>query len=127
MTSIMADTRLTEGTKSPKSGWALVKSGSLLVLPAIVFMLAFYIVPIGKLIEVSFRASDGNVGFSLSAYASVLTSRRFLLSLERTLRISAIATSVTLLIALPIALSLIGAGRRTRTFVLVVTFVSLSA
>lgn len=117
----------TEKIWAPKLWLELAKYRSLLVAPAIVFMLAFYVVPVAKLIAASFRASDADAGLSLSAYVSVLGSQRFLSSLERTLGISVIATGLTFLIALPIALFLIGAGRRTRTFVLIVTFVSLSA
>jgi putative spermidine/putrescine transport system permease protein len=100
-------------------------TGLLLILPAVVFMAAFYVLPMARLAMSGFQP-DGE-GWSLSIFASLLTSRRAMAALERTLRIAAITTGITFVMAVPIALFLIGAGRRMRTFILVITFVSLAA
>lgn len=99
----------------------------LLAAPAIAFMLVFYLYPLLTLVESSLRAPDGGPALSFAQYAEILGSRRVLATLERTLRLSVLTTLIALLISYPIALYLVGAGRRMRTAILVFAFASLAA
>ncbi len=99
----------------------------LLALPAIAFMLVFYLYPLVGLIGSSVQPTEGGAGLSLDQYASALNSRRIQATLQRTVRLSVIATLLTLLISYPIALFLVGASHRVRTAILIFTFVSLAA
>ena len=99
---------------------------ALLIIPALVFVAVFYVYPLVNLLDASLRDPNA-AGVSLGQYVSVLNSRRVIATLERTLRLSVLSTVITLLLSYPIALYLIGAGRRIRTAILIVTFVSLAA
>ena len=99
---------------------------ALLIVPALVFVAMFYVYPLVNLLDASLRDPNA-VGLSLTQYVSVLNSRRVIATLERTLRLSLLSTIITLLLSYPIALYLIGASRRIRTAILIVTFVSLAA
>ncbi len=99
---------------------------ALLIVPALVFVAVFYVYPLVNLLDASLRDPNA-VGLSLTQYVSVLNSRRVIATLERTLRLSLLSTIITLLLSYPIALYLIGASRRIRTTILIVTFVSLAA
>lgn len=99
---------------------------ALLVLPALVFMLVFYIHPLASLVASSLRSPD-MAGWSLTQYVGLLGSRRVVSTLERTMRLSILATALTFVIAYPIALYLVAASRRMRTIILIFTFVSLAA
>jgi putative spermidine/putrescine transport system permease protein len=99
---------------------------ALLIVPALVFVAVFYVYPLVNLLDASLRDPNA-AGLSLTQYVSVLNSRRVIATLARTLRLSLLSTIITLLLSYPIALYLIGASRRIRTTILIVTFVSLAA
>ena len=100
---------------------------ALLIVPALVFVAVFYVYPLVNLLDASLRDPNGAPVFPSTQYVSVLDSRRVIATLERTLRLSLLSTVITLLLSYPIALYLIGASRRIRTAILIVTFVSLAA
>ncbi|WP_108659225.1 ABC transporter permease [Acuticoccus kandeliae] len=99
----------------------------LLLLPAVAFMVVFYIHPVLMMLETSVQPPEGAAGITAQHYAEVFDSRRMMASLERTIRLSALSTLITFLIAYPIALFLIGARPWLRTSILVFTFASLAA
>ena len=113
------------------TGRASVRVGLLLVAPALVFLLVFYVVPLGYMVEESLHPwqSDGGnpATFSVEQYETLAKGGRTLRAFERTLRISALSTAITLALAYPIALMLLWAGRRLRTAVLVIVFLSLAS
>jgi ABC-type spermidine/putrescine transport system permease subunit I len=102
-----------------------------LVAPALVFLLVFYILPLGWMVEESLHPWAGDGGnpkaWSGEHYTRVAQGGRTVRVFERTLRISAISTVITLLAAYPVALMLLWAGRRVRAAVLVVVFLSLAS
>lgn len=106
-------------------------TGLLLIAPALIFLAVFYLVPLGYMVEESLSSSvadpDPRVGLSLYQFERVWASGRSWRALERTVRISAISTFITLLIAYPIALYLLQVGARLRTGILITVFVSLAS
>jgi len=112
---------------------ALPGRAGLLVLPALAFMVVFYLYPVSMMLQTSVEpAASGATaakagGITFQHYGEVLDSRRMTASLERTIRLSAISTLITFVIAYPIALFLVGARPWLRTAILVFTFASLAA
>lgn len=106
-------------------------TGLLLIAPALVFLAAFYLVPLGYMVEESLRSApadmDPRAGLHLFQYDRVWNSGRSWRALERTVRISAISTLLTLLIAYPIALFLFQVRAFWRTTILITIFVSLAS
>jgi len=106
-------------------------TGLVLVAPALAFLVVFYLVPLGYMVEESLHPWQGDGGdpaaWSLEQYRKAAESGRAVRALERTVRISTIATVLTLAVSYPIALLLRRAGRRTRTAVLSIVFVSLAS
>ena len=90
-------------------------------------MLAAYVLPLAGLVTQSLHGAETPPQWGLSQYAAALGSRRVMAALGRTLRLGVLATAITFAVSYPIALFLVGAGRRLRTAVLLVTFVSLAA
>lgn len=117
-----------EATGAARSRWLI---GLALVGPALVFLVVFFVVPLGYMVEESLRPWKGEGGneaaFSLEQYGKVTQSARTLRSFERTLRIASVSTAITFLISYPIALMLLWAGRKLRTTVLVIVFLSLAS
>lgn len=107
------------------------RAGWLLLAPALVFLLVFYLLPLGTMVEESLRSWSGDPapkgGFTLYQYGRVWEGRRPWRALERTVRISLLSTAIAFLIAYPIALYLLQAGRRLRTAILLAVFVSLAS
>lgn len=105
--------------------------GLALVAPALVFLFAFFVVPLGYMVEESLHPWQGDGGneaaFSTGQYQKLANSARTLRSFERTLRIATVATAITFAVSYPIALMLLWAGRRLRTSLLVVVFLSLAS
>lgn len=97
----------------------------------LVFLLAFYVLPMGRMLAESFTWWSGDpeagTGYTLYQYAKTFESGRAWGAIERTFRISLISVALCLVISYPIALWLVGAGRALRTGVLIVTFISLAA
>jgi mannopine transport system permease protein len=108
--------------------WAI---GLALVAPALVFLLVFYLVPLGYMVEESLHPWRGDGGdeaaWSLEQYRKVAQGGRTVRAMERTVRISLVATVLTLAVCYPIALLLVRSGRRVRTVLLSVVFVSLAS
>lgn len=104
---------------------ARLSPAALLILPAAAFMLAAYVVPLAALVGQSFHGDGASL--DLSQYVAIAGSRRIMAALGRTLRLAVVATALTFLLSYPIALYLVGAGRRVRTCILMLTFVSLAA
>ena len=102
-------------------------NASCLIVPAAAFMLLFYVYPLLHMATASLYGPDGGESLSLGQYFGILSSRRVISTLERTLRLSLLATGITFLLSYPIALYLVGAGRRMRTVILIFAFVSLAA
>lgn len=106
-------------------------TGLLLVAPAVLFLVAFYLLPLGLLLEESLHPWSGDAdpaaAIGLQQYARVWSSGRSWRALERTVRISLVSTVVTFLLAYPIALLLLRAGPRLRTAILLSLFVSLAS
>lgn len=105
--------------------------GLALVTPALVFLLVFYLVPLGYMVEESLHPWRGDGGdeaaWSLEQYRKVAQGGRTVRALERTVRISVVSTVLTLAVSYPIALLLVRSGRRVRTALLAVIFVSLAS
>mgnify|MGYP006277735011 FL=1 len=97
--------------------------------PAAAVLIAFYAVPFIRMLVESLSPSAGSIGWGLSLehYDKLAGSGRVQRALARTLRISAWATLLTLLISFPLALYLVRAGRLIRTVFLVALFVSLAS
>jgi ABC-type spermidine/putrescine transport system permease subunit I len=97
--------------------------------PLVLFLLVFYALPFANMLTQSLNPGDGvtDQGLTLQQYVKTWDSNRVMRALARTFRLSVITVMVTLLIAYPIALLMVQAGKRTRTLVLIVTFVSLAA
>lgn len=85
-----------------------VNPGFLLLLPAVVFFLVVFVVPVGLMISYSFRgqAPDGTLasGFTLTNYARLATVDLYLKVLFATLRVSLFTTIAAALLAYPLAL-----------------------
>ena len=127
MTAAPTGLAIPDATAPLAARWRWNTSGvGLLLLPVLAFMAVFYVYPLMSMLAASLQDPDG-AGLSFGQYVSALNSRRVIATLERTLRLSALATVITLLLSYPIALYLVGASRRIRTMILIVTFVSLAA
>lgn len=102
-----------------------------MLAPLLMFMLTFYAVPFANMIRESFEPWQGDevkqVSFTTLQYEKTVTRARTKKSLARTFRISFIATVVTLVISYPVALLLLRTGRRLRSAILLITFVSLAS
>lgn len=105
--------------------------GLALLAPALVFLIAFFVVPMGYMVEESLHPWKGDGGneaeLSVEQYRKVAGAGRTLRSFERTLRIAAISTAITFVVSYPIALMLLWANRRLRTSLLVIIFLSLAS
>lgn len=114
----------------PKAGppWG---PAALLLAPALVFLLAFYVAPMARMLAESFTWWSGDPaagpGWTLHQYLKTWESGRSSGAILRTFRIALISVALCLAISYPIALWLISAGRALRTAVLLITFVSLAA
>lgn len=102
-----------------------------LIGPLLIFMGAFYAVPFGKLAGESVQSWIGEdvpkktptVAYYKKTFSSARTSR----ALERTFRISLIATVIALFICYPVALLLLRLNRTVRSVVLLIIFISLAS
>jgi putative spermidine/putrescine transport system permease protein len=72
---------------------------TILVLPALLFLVIFFVMPIVFLLGSSFFGDDG--GFTLAGYAEFFSSKNSLLIYWRTLRIGVIVTVLATLFAYP--------------------------
>lgn len=86
-----------------------MERGAFLVAPALLWLLAFTIVPIVMLLVLSFWTSTAygvSPVWTLANYRTIFGEQVYLTTFVRTLRIAAITTALTLLVAYPMALFL---------------------
>ena len=101
--------------------------------PLVAFLLVFYVVPFGVMLEESFQYWRGDpeaataTGPTLQQYEKTIESSRTSRALVRTFRISGISVIFTFLLSYPLALFLLQARPRVRSAVLLITFISLAA
>jgi ABC-type spermidine/putrescine transport system permease subunit I len=116
---------------APARGLPRRAIGLALVAPALVFLLVFYLVPLGYMVEESLQPWRGDGGdesaWSVEQYRKVAQGGRTVRAMERTVRISVVSTVLTLAVSYPIALLLVRSGRRVRTVLLSIVFVSLAS
>jgi putative spermidine/putrescine transport system permease protein len=92
-----------------RTAWTLGKP--LLVLPAVLFLFAFFVLPLIDNSLRSFVPAEGG-GFTLARYAQMLTDPFYLRSIAETLLLSAVVTIICVLIGYPVAYYLVRhAGR----------------
>ncbi len=72
---------------------------TILVLPALLFLVIFFVMPIVFLLSTSFFGEDG--GFTLAGYTEFFSSKNSLLIYWRTLRVGVIVTVLATLFAYP--------------------------
>lgn len=102
---------------------AFIDSFLLLAIPAVLFIGAFFIVPVGSLMVESFRAPADHAASTItfSVYGGLLSDPYQLEMLGRTMKLSVITTSFTLVLGFPVALhmrQMSGRGRSLITFLL---------
>jgi len=111
--------------------WGRYRPAIVMLLPVAGFMLVFYIIPFANMVGESLGYSSTNEaaggGWTLSQYTKTFQSGRATGSILRTFKISLITTILCFLLSYPLALWLLQAGRRARTIVLLITFISLGA
>lgn len=106
---------------------------ALLLGPLLLFLIFFYLLPFGVLLEESLHPWPGEPnGVEVEAptiyqYVKTFESSRTSRALVRTFRISAIAVVFSFLLSYPIALLLLRVGPRLRSAILLITFISLAA
>lgn len=99
-------------------------SGSLLVLPAVLFLLAFFVVPNAILIAVSVMARMDagvlQVGLNIDNYVRAFSVDLYWMVLLRTLRLGFAAAVVSAVLAYPLAIAITQGGSFGRIVTLVV-------
>jgi putative spermidine/putrescine transport system permease protein len=107
--------------------WRESAAALVLCLPAIVLLLAIYLVPLGRLFMLSFEApsAGGATTFSLANYAKLLGDTFFWELLLRTLKLSAITTAVTLVLGYALAVHYVGASARAKAYLTLVILAPL--
>lgn len=107
--------------------------GLLMLLPLLVFLLAFYVIPFGSMVRGSFGAWSGDpeqvraATWTLHQYQRLLDSPRTLRALWRTFEISLIAVAITFVLSYPVALLMLRLGPAMRSALLIVVFISLAS
>lgn len=94
-----------------------------LAIPAILFLLAFMVVPMALLVFISFQDS-GAGAFTLDRYVSLLTSPTYVNDIVVTLGVALLTTALVLLLAYPAASLLVNAKRKWVRTLLYVVLVS---
>lgn len=84
--------------------------GSALLLPALLFLLLFYVYPLAQLIGASLPGGSGK------NYALIFSRPVFLRVIAETFRVSLVVMAVTVLVAFPYAYAMANAGRRALLF-----------
>ncbi len=79
----------------------LKKTFVLLLIPGLIFLLFFFLVPLLFVLVESFKGADG--GITLIRYKEVLTNPQFRLVFARTLKIALIVTPIAVLVGYPSA------------------------
>ena len=106
---------------------------TLLLGPLLVFLLAFYVIPFGVMLEESVSAWSNDPPEiqetvpTLYQYEKTWDSSRTSRAIARTFRISLIAVVITFLLSYPVALMMLRVGPGLRSAILLLTFISLAA
>jgi putative spermidine/putrescine transport system permease protein len=91
-----------------RSGWRRLPAGPLLVAPAVLFLLAFFILPILQMVlySITARMDHGAIvpGPTLENYVRLVRSDLYWLVMVRTLRIALLASLISIPFAYPLAL-----------------------
>lgn len=113
------------------SAWRQYGPGLLMIGPLLAFLAVFYLVPFANMLgeSLSYWTGDSNAreGLTLHQYFKIFESTRISRALGRTFLIALLNVVITLLISYPVALLLLRAGRKLRTTILLVTFISLAS
>lgn len=104
-TAVVAGRRVS----APRRSWAG------LAIPAVVFTLAVYALPMSVLVIQSFTGGD----HPLESYTRILSNPAYLATIGRTLGISAISAALALVIGYPVAYVIATAGPRLRAVLIV--------
>ncbi len=100
----------------------------LLTVPALAFLLLFFVVPVALLLRYSFSEFEGgdiSTSFTIANYLALVEDPLHRLIIIRTLLIAAVATVLCVLLGYPIALGIVRASRRWRPILLVLTLTPL--
>lgn len=89
-------------------------ASTLLLAPAVLLMLAFFILPTLRLVGLSFEGDDG----ALTHYARIVDRPVYLQVLQRTFFTSALTTLICVLLGYPVAYRLATASNRVRLILL---------
>jgi putative spermidine/putrescine transport system permease protein len=90
----------------------------LLVLPFVIFLAAFFVLPVGQMMLLGIMPKDG--GFSFDLFASVVSDPYYQRVAVRTLRISLATTALSLLLAFPVALHLRYVSSRWQSIIVLI-------
>ena len=113
--------------------WRQYLPAAVMLGPLVVFLIAFYIVPFGVMLEESLQWWQGDTppagadAMTLHQYEKTFESSRSSRAIIRTLRISAFSVLFSFLLSYPVALLLLRVGRQLRSAILLITFISLAA
>lgn len=99
----------------PAVHWRALEGRWLLLVPALLIFVPAYLVPVGRLLATSF----GTEGWSLANYREALGDEAFRLVLLRTVIISMQVTTLTIVLAYPIAYMIAKAPERSQKWLLV--------
>jgi putative spermidine/putrescine transport system permease protein len=110
----------------PRRGFGMLRipAGVMLALPAVLVLLFLYTVPLVRLFAASFVGASG---FSLEAYARVVSEPYGRLLVWNSLRLALLTTSIALLIGYPAAFGLAFARGLLRSVFLAALFLPLAA
>lgn len=100
--------------------WPLGNLAFLLLAPAVLFSVGFFLVPMSAIFLSSVDDGPAGIGFTLSHYASIVTDGYYWEILFRTIRISIYTTIAALLISYPAALYLYFSTSRWRQVFLLI-------
>jgi spermidine/putrescine transport system permease protein len=99
--------------------------GTLMVVPAALWLLLFSILPIGLMLVMSFWRStifSTEPDWNLDNYASVLADPTYAYTMLRTIRIAAITTLLSLVLSYPIAWTMARASGRAKSLLTLAVF-----
>lgn len=120
-------------SRPPASDLRRFLPATLLLGPLLAFLLAFYVIPFGVLLEESVGAWSNDppevqeAAPSLYQYKKTWDRSRSTKAIARTFRISLISVALTFLLSYPIALLMLRLGPRMQSAILMLTFISLAA
>lgn len=100
----------------------------LLAVPALAFLVLFFVVPVALLLRLSFSEFESgsiDTGFSIANYVTLVEDPLYRLVVVRTLLIAAVATVLCVLLGYPIALGIVRARPRWRPVLLVLNLTPL--